>query len=242
MKTKKQTVKQTIEQSRLIIFDVDNTLVTPSRGDFYGQYKVAVNHAVAKYLEIDIAEATKIAEYYREHFGGGEQVLFLENVHEHFPKFNRKPKDYTILYEFLSEINPEGFFEPNNHILNFVKNLRKDKKIIVAVTDSPDTVSQKILELSDFEIQTDFDRYIAYTKKNGPPKHIKKQKVFEDILKCYNLLPNEALSIGDSYKYDILPAQEVGIKTVLLSQKKYDNYAGLQFVNLLEVIDSLKLN
>lgn len=44
-------------------------------------------------------------------------------------------------------------------------------------------------------------------------------KAFETVLKKYNIGYNEFCYIGDSYKKDIIPCQQLGIKAILINRK-----------------------
>ncbi len=60
-------------------------------------------------------------------------------------------------------------------------------------------------------------------------------RAFDFILKKYNIKPQEAVSIGNSLSMDILPAKQIGIKTIWLHNAKPDKILG----NLEELNDSV---
>lgn len=213
---------------KLVIFDVDNTLVHPKNPDFYQQYSQAVNRAVVAYLGVSLEKATEVADFYRQHYGGGERALFSGTIEEYFPEFGNKKPNFNLLYDEMCLIDPTGQFEPDSKVVNLVRMLRRQGKKVVALTDSPEELSRQVLTQSAFNPDTDFDLYLPYTKEKGPYKILQGKEIFSRIGRYFGIYPDKILVIGDSFESDIKPAQEVGMKTCLVSQKPINTYSGLQ--------------
>ena len=220
---------------KLLILDVDDTLVRPCKPGFYEQYSTAVNKAVAVFLKTDLETGTKIANYYRKHFGGGEQALFSGTIGSYFPEYSIRAPDFKTLYDMIVKIDPQGFFEPHEETIELINKIRKQEIFVAAVTSTPELLSRKILAECGFNPEKDFDLYKAYTSELGPPKMTQKSNIFVDIAKYFQVSPQEAFSIGDSYRYDIQPAQEIGMKTCLIGIQRPSKYDGLFAQNILEV-------
>ena len=221
---------------KLLIIDIDHTLVKAKDQLFYKQYKQAVNKSVAKFLEIDLKRGTGVANFYREHFGGGEQALFSGTIGEYFPKYGDRSPDYQILYNQMIKINPKGHFQKHSDELDIIAKIRDRGITVVAATSTPDVLSRKILKECGFDPEKDFDMFVAYAKESGPPKMILKEKLFKGVVDKFNTLPSDALSIGDSYQYDILPALALGMKTCLFSSEPPAQYNGDSCQDLVEYL------
>lgn len=219
----------------VVIFDIDNTLVRPRDPRFYRQYTEAVNKAVSKRLGISLEEGKRIADYYRQHFGGGENALFAGNLHEHFPEHGIVKPDYSLLYDKMCEIDPTGQFDRHDQVLEYIKTLREQGKKVVALTDSPFDLSQRMLFEAGIDPEKDFDLYLAYEKEKGPHKIVRSQEVFSEIAAYFGVPHQRVLSIGDNYTSDIMPADRLGMKTCLVNEEANEGYKGYRVNTLHDV-------
>jgi len=71
----------------------------------------------------------------------------------------------------------------------------------------------------------------------GYPKP--KKECFLEIIKVSNIPPNEILYIGDREKVDIIPAKNVGIKTVLLTNDDKQTIADAKINSIGEIVTLL---
>lgn len=207
----------------VVIFDIDNTLVKPHNPDFYRQYSEAVNRAAQVYLGVSQERAIEIANFYRDHYGGGEKV---------FLGLGDKGPDFSILYDEMCRIDPSGQFYSHQEIHDLIQKLRKEGKKIVALTDSPENLSRRILAEAGFDPDNDFDLYLPFRREYGPPKLVEGDKVFTRIASHFQVEPGRVLSIGDGYNSDIAPAQALGMKTCLVSDIEQDGYMGQRIKRL----------
>lgn len=96
------------------------------------------------------------------------------------------------------------------------------------------------LYLKTFE-QQGLSRYInhfifSYSRQIRKPD----KRLFEEMLGNFGVMPKEAIMIGDSYKADILPAHELGMKTIHFSKKNYPgSVADVQISSLIEVLTAI---
>lgn len=229
------TEKSIFDDVDVIVFDIDNTLIRPRDPSFYRQYTKAVNRAVSKRLDVSLEEGKRIADYYRQHFGGGERALFADNLHEHFPEHGILEPDYILLYDEMCEIDPTGQFDRHGEVLEHIKTLREQGKKVVAFTDSPLDLSRRVLFEAGIDPEKNFDLYIAYEKEKGPHKIIRSQEALSEIAEYFGVPPQRVLSIGDNYTSDIMPAERLGMRTCLISEKEREGYIGYRASTLQDV-------
>lgn len=111
----------------------------------------------------------------------------------------------------------------NSHLMmtpTAISTLKKLKKlgiitIILSTHPHPPKEAQTILKekIKYFHLQGLFDEIIA-TPDHGPNKS--KGKFILKMLKKMKIPKSQALMVGDSYKWDYKPAQEAGVKAVLI--------------------------
>lgn len=223
------TQKDMVPGIDLVIVDIDNTLVKPKDHDFYRQYGNAVNTAVSSYLGISIEEGTRVADFYRQNFGGGEMALFSGNISRFFPEYGEHEPNIELLYDTICSIDPSNQFQDDGISANLINLLRSQGKRVVAITDSPEELSRKILAYAGIKPDDDFDLYLPYTRERGPLKILQRETVFRAVADYFEIAPDRILSIGDTYKSDIEPAEKLGMRTCLVSLEESENdYVGLK--------------
>lgn len=220
--------KSIFDDIDVVVFDIDNTVVKPRDEGFYIQYYQAVNRAVASYLGVSLERATEIANFYRQHFGGGERALFDGNLSTHFPEFARREPNFGILYEEMCKIDPTNQFHSHSEIRESIQRLRASGKKVVVLTDSPEDLSRRVLKEAGLDPDADFDLYLAYSPDQGPHKLIRPKEIFTQIVEYFGVATERVLSVGDSYTTDIQPAEELGMKTCLISEQQKVEYTGPQ--------------
>lgn len=222
------TQKDVLPGIDLVILDIDNTLVRPRDPSFYRKYNEAVNMTVSDYLSVPLEEGTRVADFYRQNFGGGEMALFSGTISQFFPEYNELPPNLELLYDTMCSIDPSGQFESDGIAVAMIRLLRSQGKKVVALTDSPEGLSRRILSDSGINPDEDFDMYLPYTKEQGPLKILQKEQVFLEVANRFGIPPDRVLSIGDSYRSDIQLAEKLGMKTCLISEQQKVDYTGLQ--------------
>ncbi len=221
----------------LVIVDIDNTLAIPKTSEFYRFYGDAVNRAVSSYLGISPVEGIKVADYYREYFGGGEMALFSGTIYKFFPQYGKHRPDLTLLYDELCTINPVDQFLEDKRVPFLLRLLHNQGTKIAAITDCPEYLSGRVLAEVGVDPNKDFDLYLSYTKERGPLKILQGRAVFSGVVEHFRVPAKRTLSIGDTYKYDIQPAQQLGMKTCLISAQIKKDYFDLQAKTFLHVFE-----
>lgn len=222
------TQKDVLPDIDLVILDIDNTLVRPKDPNFYRKYSEAVNIAVSEYIGVPLEEGTRVADFYRQHFSGGEVALFSGTISQFFPEYYELPPNLELLYDKMCSIDPTGQFKNDGLTMPLIRILRSQGKKVVALTDSPEGLSRRVLSEAGIDPDTDFDLYIPYTREKGPNKILMRERIFENIARYFNVSPERVLSVGDTFKSDIQPAQQLGMKVCLVSSQARDDYSGLQ--------------
>jgi FMN phosphatase YigB (HAD superfamily) len=232
------TQKDMLPGIEVVILDIDNTLVKPKDHGFYDKYSHAVNAATGMYLGVSIEEGTRVADFYRQNFGGGEMALFSGNIGRFFPEYGQYEPNTEMLYELISSIDPSNQFEDDGISAKLINLLRSQGKRVVAITDSPEELSRKILTDAGIKPDDDFDLYLPYTRERGPLKILQREKVFSTVAEYFEIAPDRILSIGDTYKSDIEPAEKLGMRTCLVSlEESEDDYVGLKAKKFDEVFE-----
>lgn len=222
------TQKDALPGIDLVILDIDNTLVKPSDPEFYRKYGEAVNIATSDYLGVSPDEGKRIANFYRQKFGGGEMALFSGTIGYFFPEYGECTPNFDLLYNRMCAIDPTGQFTNDGVTPQLINLLRTQVKRIVAITDSPEGLSRRVLADAGIDPDKNFDMYLPYIPEQGPLKIVQRGKIFERVASHFNVPLERTMSIGDSYRSDIEPAEQLGMKTCLVSSHIIEDYAGLQ--------------
>lgn len=207
---------------KLVIADIDDTVVVPKDKAFFKKYSDAVDDAIAIFFECDEASSKAIADFYRKNYGGGQYALFHGTSHNHFPEYGEKEPNFSVLYDAICEIDPTGQFIQNPEVASLLKTLKAQGVIVVGLTSSPSDLSRRILNDSGIDPDTHFEELIAYTRESGPPKMVLKEKIFEKILEKYRVKPEEVLSVGDNFNYEIAIPLQMGMKTAFIGEISQD--------------------
>lgn len=191
---------------KLILFDIDNTLIAGKDADkFYNQYYLTLQKIVSSKMGISEIESENII---RKHIRNGfrsETILEKLGI------------SMLFLYNSLVKINPHDYLKPRPTIARILNNLKKDNDIEIGfITDSPETITNKILKSSEIERKI-FNIRIGWKRNEKMPK-AGSSRVYRDICQKYGLKPNEIIMIGDSLENDILPAKKMGLNTVLIGK------------------------
>ena len=200
---------------KLLILDMDMTLVLPIDKAFYNQYGLKTLEAIGEYFGLPDHEALQVAQRYRRDHGGAEHALF---------RGDDKPADYALLHRKLSEIDPTGSFNDHSHLRAPISDLRRSGTKVVVLTSSPSDLAGRIMDASGFTPETDFDAVYAYTEDQGPTKIIHGAKAFADVMQDFGIAAKDTLSIGDTIKHDIDPALSLGADAIVISDQPNDGY------------------
>ncbi len=200
---------QNLNKIKLLITDIDSTLVHPRDPSFYDQYGRKCEQAIADYFHIDQELAKDMAGYFRTTHGGAEQALFLQN-------------NYEVLYDALCEIDPRGQIQSAAEAAQLLLNLKQNDITVVGLTSSPLDLSKKILHEAEIDPDAVFDTFIAYQRETPPLKMDSEKNIFLSIAQKYDLKTGQCIAIGDVHRYDIAPAEKIGMLTCHITDSPID--------------------
>lgn len=230
-----------LEGIEAVIFDIDDTLISPKSMEFYKLFSEAVNRAIAKRYNISYERAKEIADYFRAHprYGGGEHALFSA-IGEHFPEFVGFNPNFDILYEEMSAIDPKGFYKDHADVVQKLLYLRKKGIKVIGFTDAPEGLSRKLLKEAGLDPELVFDMYIAGSREEGPHKLLRGEQKYTEIASSLGIPPERILAIGDSLTKDIEPPKKLGMKTCYVGGKGV-GYTGEKAATIIEVFERMRI-
>ena len=113
--------------------------------------------------------------------------------------------------EVFDKINPSSFLTFNPRLYEYFLNNRFLKALVTLASRQYTEKLQETLKLREL-----FDE-ILYLEDF---KTYSKSECYKKLSKDFNIDFSEMCIIGDSYENDIIPAQQLGCKTVLISSVK----------------------
>lgn len=179
-----------MEKIKLIIFDYDDTIIKRNPEEIFaglGKEKEIIDFIIKKYPRIADLKKTLIDVF------TSFNISFNDN----------KIKEYCQKY---TEYYIKGRIDEN--IKNLLERLSKNY-ILVILTNGGRKL--KIMELEQNKILNLFKEIIT-PEDSGFAKP--DPMAFRYILDKFKVKPEETLSIGDSFTFDIAPAKLLGIKTI----------------------------
>ena len=218
-------------KDKYFIFDMDGTLYQfdKSRNKDFGSsifysdlrqniYQLFVN-------EFGFTESGAIDEYQRiKEKYGGEVSLGVEKEHQ---------IDRYKFFEKTWNLNPEYYLEKNT-ILNDIFNCLEDK--VAVLTAAPKIWAEKALTyLGIYE-------FVKDKLFTGEPDLRKPNlEIFRRVAKSFGTEPENVYSIGDQEYSDIIPAKQIGMKTIIVGSKsKHADYQINTIDELLPMLEGLK--
>jgi len=140
-------------------------------------------------LGVDYSTGKGIADFFRSHYGGGEKALFSGKLHEHFPQYGVYEPNFSILYDEMCQLDPAGYFAPDEEVLDTLSAIRRQGVRAAAITSTPEGLSRQILALAGIDPDIQFDLYYPYTAYAGPPKMVRGEAIFADVAAYFGTDP-----------------------------------------------------
>lgn len=152
-----------------------------------------------------------------------------KNLNEIDELYKQLPEKYANPYlgfqslgcsvdEYMSEVfdkvDPGKFLDFNQILYSYFKDCKKLKALVTFASPNYTIKLQETLRLKEF-----YNR-ILYVKDF---KTYSKGQCYKKLAIDFNINFDEMCVIGDSYYNDILPAQQLGCKTILISNKELKN-------------------
>lgn len=183
-----------------LIFDMDNTLLI-----WKEKYKEAIRKTIAHYnLDIDYLLADKVIDSYEGLYDKYVKKDMVELINKNF----NLTLDVDFIDYFLKELAKMG--DIDEELISLLEYLSKKYELVV--------LTNWFKECQEGRLTTAKIR--KYFKEiYGGDEYIKPSKQsFIRALGPYKI--DECIMIGDNYNIDIKPAKELGIKTIMISDKE----------------------
>jgi len=188
-------------KKRLIIFDVDGTLVDSENDVFLG-----INHVLTTNVGIEVSR-----EEFRKMAG-----LTLEQTFEGLLPEDKKElsKDFTAQYRqyYIDErhcLDTTKLFEG---VADIIDSFKKQGFILAVASSKAKRALDPILE--HLGLAEQFDLILATGATNV--KHKPDPEIIYNILEELNVAPNDAVMVGDT-RADILAGKNAGIDTIAIT-------------------------
>ena len=207
-------------KNKLIIFDLDGTLYKFTNDSFVNsglQKKVLANakNYIQKKLKQDQAQAQKILREIQKEYGEDISIA-LEK------KYNCSRRDY---FNEVWDISAKGIITSNANIRNILLSLREENKLLLVSDGAMVWIINALRELNILDI---FEKNIL----SGDGKKRKSLgNRFDNLSNQYGFLSRDVVVIGDQESTDIIPARNIGFKTIYINDKK-SKYADVTIENI----------
>lgn len=206
---------------KLLIFDVDGVLEKEER--------------------LILARQKCKNKYIAEKFGLSEEEARVK--HESVRVSLPEDKKHTSIYVFnalgfsraeyfrvIDEVDPEGLVEPHENCEKMLKELKSGNRI-VAYSNSPKKATTRSLEVMGIIGYIDTIYSVEEFEESKPST-----RNIEIIMQKEGFKPENTVVIGNSHEKDILPAEKVGIRTILFDTTgKYEGKE--RITDLMEVVE-----
>ncbi|MBT4540359.1 HAD family hydrolase [Candidatus Woesearchaeota archaeon] len=197
------------ENIKLISFDLDGTLVDKNSFDvlFWNE---EVPKLYAKKHNICIEEAKKIVT---EHYHSEIHKGLLKTTNWYRPKhwfnfFDLKEDHVAILKDLQPKI------KIYNEVVEVLKKLHKKHKLIIITHSTKEMIKLKV----EVEGIKDYFQEIISTPDDF--EVVKKDdKIYDIVLKKYNLKPDELLHVGDNKEFDYNVPRKKGVNALFLDRE-----------------------
>lgn len=192
---------------KIIIFDMDGTLYSFKEGSFGdSSFRKKVLSNVKEFIKNRLRktdeEADSLLREIEKEYGESISIA-LEN------KFNINRYDF---FNTVWDIPAEQYIQQSHELKILMVKLR-EKYDFLLVSDSPRVWINHVLR--ELSINDLFEKDNVYSGEGDLRKSF--NNIFQAILKKYQIDPENCISIGDQEETDIVPAKNLGMKTVFVS-------------------------
>ena len=199
-----------MQNPKLIIFDIDNTLIAgPAAEAYYRQFPALVRDAFAQYLGIEYEKAKEHVEHYLALLEGNSDAAARHDF------------GLERWYDAIVRIDPGEFLGPMPSIVAMLEVLRRGGYALGIITNSPMPQAERVLRAVGIDPGV-FRVFVGWERGLKIPKD-GTEEVYARVCDTLGLAPQEALMTGDSLLTDILPAHQLGLGVVHVSPGKPDH-------------------
>ena len=202
---------------KMLVFDQDGTLYSNSH-ELFLYTRVKTKEWLSKKLNKPLIEINNIYDKLPNKF---------PNPYIGFNSLGCTTKEY--MSEVFDKINPKKFIDFNPRLYKFFENEPLLKALVTLASPKYTEELQEKLRLKNF-----YDK-ILYVKDF---KSYNKKACYQKLAKDFNIEFPQICVIGDSYVNDILPAQELGCKTIFISESEQTFVNTKKVKNIEEFIEN----
>lgn len=192
----------------LIIFDLDDTLIDTSGCIIPIKLSNALNAMIAAGLKIDfVDDSLCLLTELDNHSSSGKETLsrFMNTINADLKLLDVGLKEY---YGGNNVNNGVNFsiraLEGANEVLNLLKKNHKLALVSIGIN------RQQFMKIKKAGLNKDAFSRIIITRKGDKKMH------YQQLLDELGFNSHDSYVCGDSFERDLLPAGELGIKTILL--------------------------
>ncbi len=212
---------------KTILFDVDGTLYPFKDGYLNSRLASEVNERafsfVKKFLDCSYEEAKKIML----------DISVIEGENISIALKNRYGISKETYFNNVWDIDPVRVIDNKVDLTSIFKYLSL-KYQLIAVSDAPYVWVTKALSYLGIK-----DLFFAIeTGENDQSK--KSKTLFSSVIEKYGLDPTLTISIGDQEETDIIPAKELGMKTVCIGESNFADVSVNSISNICDGISQLQ--
>lgn len=183
---------------KMLVFDQDGTLY-PSENELILETRKKTKYWLSNKLKMNLDEINELYKQLPKKYA---------NPYLGFKSLGCSVDEY--MSEVFDKINPSRFLEFNQTLYSYFKYNKQLKALVTFASPNYTIKLQEKLKLKEF-----YDR-ILYVKDF---ETYSKEQCYEQLAREFNIKFDEICVIGDSYYNDILPAQQLGCETILISNK-----------------------
>lgn len=209
---------------KAIIFDLGGTLVFPKYKNTFEFIHAAAKKAEIPDSEISFNHLINIANKYKILYTHSQITSLSDYLTTLFMLIDEYCHSISKInkYKFIHHIiHEEVYLDLDIHEKNLLNILKSYGVKLILLSNWPIIYPFVHEKLSLFTYFDDF--YISsFLKKEKPSSEL-----FNIILDNNNIYANEVIMVGNSFKFDILPAMNVGMHTII-HQKEKDSISDLR--------------
>ena len=186
---------------RCILFDLDGTLYDSTEYSAY--FDSEITELISHALHLERSAASRILQTRRKELGTLTRAVESMGI------------DRQRFHRLVAErIDPSRYLSADEAARNAIQQLRSRGLKIGLVSNSGRALVMKILAALGLEPAL-FDAIVTGTDVEPKPSH----QPFEFALRQLKCDSSETVYVGDRDEAEIKPAHEIGLRTILISQK-----------------------
>lgn len=188
---------------KAIVFDLDNTLYDED------QYFNAVHRKFAKRIKVN---ATSLMKTYQD-IKSGSNDIFGDILKYHHLYTVPLQEEYFRLYKTVDAML--ALYDDAKRVVTMLQ----EKGYTLGI------ITNGIIEAQKNKVRClGIEKYfhsIIFAREFGKEYEKPHATAFKHFLRLFNLSAAECISVGDTYKTDIVGAKQVGMQTMLLQREKH---------------------